>query len=187
MAEMECAHSSVISKWHGLRIWIEHFSLCLHVQFYSVNLSLWTRTKITMNRIFWTVSKGTRTEMRTPRSTTETEAGSYYTYYTGVQRASSSSGPLSNAVPMQRQRWYDFDPHIDVQIGNFVAVQAPEEVQRNGEVFWVAKVREIRNAAREDGELLALWYWPTRSKKPSRWAGCHAQPLRQLPGANIGA
>ena len=81
--------------------------------------------------------------MRTPRSTTEAEAGLYYTYYTGVQRASSWSGPLSNVVPMQQQRWYDFDPDIDVQIGYFVGSQGPEEAQQNGEVFWVAKVREV--------------------------------------------
>jgi hypothetical protein len=53
---------------------------------------------------------------------------------------------------------------MDVHIGDFVVVQAPKTAQRNGELFWVAKVRELRNVAREDGELLALWYWPTKPK-----------------------
>jgi hypothetical protein len=72
--------------------------------------------------------------------------------------------PLSNAVPLQQQRWFDFDPHMDVHISDFVGVQAPELAQQNGELFWVAKVRELRNVAREDGEFLALWYWPTSPK-----------------------
>jgi hypothetical protein len=37
-------------------------------------------------------------------------------------------------------------------------VQAPKEAQENGEVFWVVKAQEIKNAAQEDGEFLALWY-----------------------------
>ena len=32
------------------------------------------------------------------------------------------------------------------KIGGFIGVQAPEEAQRNGEVFGVAKVREVKNA-----------------------------------------
>jgi hypothetical protein len=28
----------------------------------------------------------------------------------------------------------------------------------------VAKVKKLRNVAREDGEFLALWYWPTEPK-----------------------
>jgi hypothetical protein len=72
--------------------------------------------------------------------------------------------PLSNAVPLQQQRWFDFDPHMDVHIGDFVGVQALESTQQNGELFWVAKVRELRNVAREDGGFLALWYWPTSPK-----------------------
>jgi hypothetical protein len=62
---------------------------------------------------------------------------------------------------LQLQRWFDFDPHMDVHISDFVGVQSPESAQQNGELFWVAKVRELRNVAREDGEFLALWYWPT--------------------------
>jgi hypothetical protein len=33
-----------------------------------------------------------------------------------------------------------------------------------GTVFRVAKVRELQNVAREDGEFLALWYWLTKRK-----------------------
>jgi hypothetical protein len=76
----------------------------------------------------------------------------------------TSTTPISNAVPAQQQKWFDFDPHMDVHIGDFVGVQAPKTAQRNGELFWVAKVRELRNVAREDGEFLALWYWPTKPK-----------------------
>jgi hypothetical protein len=53
---------------------------------------------------------------------------------------------------------------MDVHLGDFVGVQAPKTAQKNGEFFWVAKVREVRNVAREDGEFLALWYWPTKPK-----------------------
>jgi hypothetical protein len=67
-------------------------------------------------------------------------------------------------VPAQQQRWFDFDPHMDVYIGDFIGVEAPKSARRNGELFWVAKVREVRKVAREDGEFLALWYWPTKPK-----------------------
>jgi hypothetical protein len=77
---------------------------------------------------------------------------------------STSTDPISNAVPAQHQRWFDFDPHMDVHIGDFVGVQAPKSARRNGELFWVAKVREVWKVAREDGEFLALWYWPTKPK-----------------------
>ena len=50
---MERAHSSVVSKSHGLRTWIEHFSMCLHVQFYSVN-----RTHQARGSIVFKVSDG---------------------------------------------------------------------------------------------------------------------------------
>jgi hypothetical protein len=53
---------------------------------------------------------------------------------------------------------------MDVHIGDFVGVQAPKSARRNGELFWVAKVREVQKVAREDGEFLALWYWPTKPK-----------------------
>ena len=66
-----------------------------------------------------------------------------------------------NAEPIQQERWYDFDPHMDVHVGDFVGVQALEETHRNGVVFWVAKVQQVKNMAREDGKFLALWYWPT--------------------------
>jgi hypothetical protein len=68
----------------------------------------------------------------------------------------TSTKPISNAVPAQHQKWFDFDPHMDVHISDFVGVQAPKTAQRNGELFWVAKVRELRNVARKDGEFLAL-------------------------------
>jgi hypothetical protein len=77
---------------------------------------------------------------------------------TTAKNTSTSKDPISNVVPMERQRWYDFDPHMDVHIGDFVAVQAQQSAQKNGKVFWIAKVRELRNVAREDGEFLALWY-----------------------------
>jgi hypothetical protein len=83
---------------------------------------------------------------------------------TTAKNTSTSKEPISNVVPMERQRWYDFDPHMDVHIGDFVGVQAQQSAQKNGEVFWIAKVRELRNVAREDGEFLALWYWPTPPK-----------------------
>ena len=57
------------------------------------------------------------------------------------KHASSGNRLDSNAVPIQQEQWYDFDPHMDVHVGDFVGVQAPEEAQRNGEVFWVAKVQ----------------------------------------------
>jgi hypothetical protein len=53
---------------------------------------------------------------------------------------------------------------MDVHIGDFVGVHALKSARRNGELFWMAKVREVRNVAREDGEFLALWYWPTKPK-----------------------
>jgi hypothetical protein len=59
-----------------------------------------------------------------------------------------------NVIPIQHQKWFDFDPHMDVHIGDIVGVQAPKIAQRNGELFWVAKVRELQNVAREDGEFL---------------------------------
>jgi hypothetical protein len=83
---------------------------------------------------------------------------------TTAKNTSTSKDPISNVVPMERQRWYDFDPHMDVHIGDFVGVQAQQSTQKTGEVFWIAKVRELRNVAREDGEFLTLWYWPTTPK-----------------------
>jgi hypothetical protein len=80
------------------------------------------------------------------------------------KHVSASNEPLSNAIPVQHQKWFDFDPHMDVHIGDFVEVQAPKTTQKNGELFWVAKVRELENVAREDGKFLALWYWPTKPK-----------------------
>jgi hypothetical protein len=35
---------------------------------------------------------------------------------------STSTDPISNVVPAQHQRWFDFDPHMDVHIGDFVGV-----------------------------------------------------------------
>ena len=32
---------------------------------------------------------------------------------------STSIDPISNAMPAQHQRWFDFDPHMDVYIGDF--------------------------------------------------------------------
>ena len=63
------------------------------------------------------------------------------------KHASSGNCLDSNAVPMQQERWYDFDPHMDVHVGDFVGVQAFEEAQRNGEVFWMAKVQQVKNMA----------------------------------------
>jgi hypothetical protein len=54
---------------------------------------------------------------------------------------------------------------MDVHIGDFLGVQALRTVQKNSEVFWVAKVRELRNVVREDGEFLLLWYWLTKPKE----------------------
>jgi hypothetical protein len=54
---------------------------------------------------------------------------------TTVKSTSTSKEPISNAVPMERQRWYDFDPHMDVHICNLVGVHAKQSTQRNGEVF----------------------------------------------------
>jgi hypothetical protein len=48
---------------------------------------------------------------------------------------STSIDPISNAVPAQHQRWFDFDPHMDVHIGDFVGVQAPKSARRNDELF----------------------------------------------------
>ena len=48
-----------------------------------------------------------------------------------------------------------------MHVGDFVGIQASEEVQRNGEVFWVAKVQKVKNMVQEDGEFLVLWNWPT--------------------------
>ena len=45
-----------------------------------------------------------------------------------------------------------------VHIGDFIGVQAPKSAGSNGKLFWVAKVKEVRKVAREDGEFLALWY-----------------------------
>lgn len=63
----------------------------------------------------------------------------------------SSNQSISNVVSMQHQIWYDFDPHIDLQIDDFIGVHATEDAQDNGEMFWVAKVLEVRKVAREDG------------------------------------
>ena len=60
-----------------------------------------------------------------------------------LQHRPRSKEPLSNAMPLQHQRWFDFNLHIDVYIGDFVGVQAPELVQQNGELFWMAKVNEL--------------------------------------------
>ena len=35
---------------------------------------------------------------------------------------STSKNPISNVVPAQQQRWFHFDPHMDVHIGDFVGV-----------------------------------------------------------------
>jgi hypothetical protein len=48
---------------------------------------------------------------------------------------STSTEPISNTVPTQHQKWFDFDPHMDVHIGDFVGVHAPKTAQRNGELF----------------------------------------------------
>jgi hypothetical protein len=80
------------------------------------------------------------------------------------KHVSPSNILLSNAVLVQHQKWFDFDPHMDVHIGNFVGIHALKTMQKNGELFWVAKVKELRNVVRKDGEFLALWYWPTQPK-----------------------
>jgi hypothetical protein len=51
-----------------------------------------------------------------------------------------------------------------VYIGDFVEVQAFNEVQENGKLFWIAKIQELRNVAIIDREFLALWYWLTTPK-----------------------
>lgn len=76
----------------------------------------------------------------------------------------SSSQLISNVVSMQHQIWYDFDPHIDLQIGELVGMYAIEGRQENGEMFWVAKVLEVKKVAREDGKFFVLWYWPNASR-----------------------
>ena len=82
----------------------------------------------------------------------------------GVELLTSRTGLVSNVVPVEHERWYDFDPHMDVHVGDFVGVQAPKTAQENGEAFMVAKVREVQNVARSNGKFLALWYLPTASK-----------------------
>jgi hypothetical protein len=57
---------------------------------------------------------------------------------------------------MQYQKWFNIDLHMDVHISDFVGLKAPKVAQQNGELFWVAKVKELQNVAREDGEFLAL-------------------------------
>jgi hypothetical protein len=51
---------------------------------------------------------------------------------------------------------------MDVHTSDFVGVMAPKNARRNVKLFWVAKVREVQKVAREGGEFLALWYWPTK-------------------------
>jgi hypothetical protein len=64
---------------------------------------------------------------------------------------------LQNDSRKEKNHGNKYDPHMDVHIGDFVGVQAPELAQGNGELFLVAKVRELQNVAKEDGEFLALW------------------------------
>jgi hypothetical protein len=51
---------------------------------------------------------------------------------------------------------FDFYLHKDVHIGDFIGVQAHNEVQENGKLFWAAEVLELKNVAREDREFLTL-------------------------------
>jgi hypothetical protein len=61
----------------------------------------------------------------------------------GIAILSSLNQVISNALPIHCQRWYLFEPHMDVHIGDFVGVQAPKAAQQDGKVFWIAKVREL--------------------------------------------
>lgn len=60
---------------------------------------------------------------------------------------SLSRQPLLNVVPMQQQSWYDFDSHVDLRIGDFAGVCATTTARENGEIFWVAKVLELKKVA----------------------------------------
>ena len=51
------------------------------------------------------------------------------------KHVSPSNKFLSNAVPIQYQKWFDFDPHMDVHTGNFVRVQALKTMQKMENYF----------------------------------------------------
>jgi hypothetical protein len=50
---------------------------------------------------------------------------------------------LQNYCRKEQNHGNKYDPRMDVHIGDFVGVQAPESAQGNGELFLVAKVREL--------------------------------------------
>ena len=49
-----------------------------------------------------------------------------------------------------------FNPHIDLTVGQFVAVCSPEEDRRRGAPFWIGKVRALEHSATPDGEMTVL-------------------------------
>jgi hypothetical protein len=93
---------------------------------------------------------------------------------------STSTEPISNVVPAQHQRWFDFDPHMDVHIGDFVGVQVPKSARRNGELFWVAKVKRR-------WRVLGSMVLADKTKRPPRWTGRDAGSLCELFSSHMGA
>ena len=51
-----------------------------------------------------------------------------------------------------------FNTHIDIKVGQFVAVYSLEEDRRRGAPFWIGKVRALERSTTPDGEMTVLWY-----------------------------
>ena len=74
------------------------------------------------------------------------------------QESSTNSTNIPNAII--GEQFPSFDPHQDVKMGMFVAMETEDVDQEKGILFFVAKVISLNQQACEDGTAQVLWYQP---------------------------
>lgn len=72
------------------------------------------------------------------------------------RRGSTSSTDIPNAIVVDH--FPSFDPHQDVKMGMFVAMETEDADREKGIPFFVAKVISLNQQACEDGTIEVLWY-----------------------------
>ncbi|KAG0571205.1 hypothetical protein KC19_6G219400 [Ceratodon purpureus] len=60
------------------------------------------------------------------------------------------------------QPYSEFDPFNDVKVGHFVAMNSNIDDMRLGILFFLGKVKAIRNVSTKSRCMKVIWYWPNQ-------------------------
>ena len=101
-------------------------------------------------------SSNSRGDRQDQRSMPQIGHGTTHESGIGCASTSTSATPtVLNAYPFPT-----FDPHKDVTVGMFVAIETGEDDQSKGVPFFIAKVISMERQAADDGTFNVLWYEP---------------------------